>query len=39
MFEEVKALTEKLTVAKDEKIVEKYVVENEDAETEVDCFN
>lgn len=30
---------EKLTVAKDEKIVEKDVGENEDAETEVDCFN
>lgn len=39
VFEEVKALTEKLTVAKDEKIVEKDVGENEDVETEVDCFN
>ena len=36
MFEEVKVLTEKLIAAVDEKIVEKDVGEDEDAETEVD---
>ena len=39
VFEEAKELTEKLTSAKDEKIVEKDVGEDEDAETEVDCVN
>ena len=36
VFEEVKVLTEKLIAAVDEKIVEKDVGEDEDAETEVD---
>ena len=39
MFEEVKALTEKLAVAKDEKIVEKVNGEDENAETEIDSVN
>ena len=39
VFEEVKALTEKLAVAKDEKIVEKVNGEDENAETEIDSVN
>ena len=39
VFEEVKALTEKLAVAKDEKIVEKVNGEDENSETEIDSVN
>ena len=39
VFEEVKALTEKLAVAKDEKIVEKVNGEDENVETEINSVN
>lgn len=39
VFEAIKTLTEKLAVAKDEKIVEKENGEDENAETEIDSVN